>query len=416
MFKLDKPEIKKIALDGVHLIKALAQDCDTSIQLEYSPESFTATEMEFALEICEDIMNVWQPTPEKKAIINLPATVEMATPNVYADQIEWFSRKISCRDSIIISLHTHNDRGTGVAASELGIMAGADRVEGTLFGNGERTGNVDIINLAMNLYSQGVDPGLDIFDMDKIIEIYEECTDMHINERHPYAGQLVYTAFSGSHQDAINKGFKYSEEYKPEYWDVPYLPIDPSDVGRQYEAIIRINSQSGKGGVAFIMEHEFGYRLPKAMHPEFGSMIKKKSDALGEELTPNDIMQIFKESYLEVRAPYVLLDYSVQSDGNTVKVDAVIQSENEKNRISGSGNGPISAFFDALKTTKLAKYRFEAYEEHALSSGADAEAVAYIQLANGGGKSIFGVGKDRNTTTASFHAIMCALNRVLPTE
>jgi 2-isopropylmalate synthase len=413
VFKMDKPEIKKIALDGVKLIKQLSKDYDTKIQLEYSPESFTGTEMEFALEICEEIMNVWQPTPENKAIINLPATVEMTTPNVYADQIEWFSRKISCRDSIILSLHTHNDRGTGVAASELGIMAGADRVEGTLFGNGERTGNVDIINLAMNLYSQGINPGLDLFDMDMISRTYEECTDMDISERHPYAGQLVYTAFSGSHQDAINKGFKYSTEYKPEYWDVPYLPIDPSDVGRKYEAIIRINSQSGKGGVAFVMEHEFGYRLPKAMHPEFGSMIKQKSDTLGKELSPDEIMQTFKENYLEIKAPFVLLDYSVQSDSNTVKVNATIQSENGTKNISGSGNGPISAFFDALNATRLAKYRFEAYEGHALSSGADAEAVAYIQLANGGGKSIFGVGKDRNTTTASFQAIMCALNRVI---
>lgn len=412
VFKMDKTEIKKIALDAAHLVKQLSKDCDTDIRIEYSPESFTGTEMDFALEICEEVMNVWQPTPEKKAIINLPATVEMTTPNVYADQIEWFSRNISCRDSIILSLHTHNDRGTGVAASELGILAGADRVEGTLFGNGERTGNVDIVNLAMNLYSQGIDPGLDIFDMDTIIRTYEECTGMRIYERHPYVGQLVYTAFSGSHQDAINKGFKYAEENKPEYWDVPYLPIDPSDIGRQYEAIIRINSQSGKGGVAFVMEHEYGYRLPKAMHPEFGSMIKQKSDALGKELSPDEIMEVFRENYLEVKAPYVLLDYSVVSDGDTVKVNAVIQTESGKKSISGSGNGPISAFFDALKTTRAARYKFEAYEEHALSSGADAEAVAYIQLANGGGRSIFGVGKDRNTTTASFQAIICALNRI----
>jgi 2-isopropylmalate synthase len=412
VFKMDKPEIKKIALDAVRLIKQLSEDCDTDIRIEYSPESFTGTEMDFALEICEEVMNVWQPTPEKKAIINLPATVEMATPNVYADQIEWFSRNISCRDSIILSIHTHNDRGTGVAATELGILAGADRVEGTLFGNGERTGNVDIINLAMNLYSQGIDPELNISDMDRIIRIYEECTGIRIYERHPYVGQLVYTAFSGSHQDAINKGFRYAEEYKPAYWDVPYLPIDPSDIGRKYEAIIRINSQSGKGGVAFVMEHEFGYRLPKAMHPEFGSMIKQKSDALGKELSPDEIIEVFRENYLEVKAPYALLDYNVTSDGDTVKVNAVIQTDSGKMSITGSGNGPISAFFDALKTTKAAIYKFEAYEEHALSSGADAEAVAYIQLENGGGRSIFGVGQDRNTTTASFKAIICALNRI----
>lgn len=413
VFKKDKPEIKKIALDGARLIKELSKDCDTDIRIEYSPESFTATEMDFALEICEEVMNVWQPTPEKKAIINLPATVELTTPNVYADQIEWFSRNISCRDSIILSVHTHNDRGTGVAASELGILAGADRVEGTLFGNGERTGNVDIINLAMNLYSQGINPELNVNDMDNIIRTYEECTGMCLNERHPYAGELVYTAFSGSHQDAINKGFKYSVDHKPEYWDIPYLPIDPTDIGRHYEAIIRINSQSGKGGVAFIMEHEFGYRLPKAMHPEFGKMIKQKSDFLGKELSPDEIMEVFKENYLEVKSPFMLLDYNVHSDGNTVKVNAAIRTDKETRNISGTGNGPISAFFDALKEAHLAKYRFEAYEEHALSSGADAEAVAYIQLANGGGRSIFGVGKDRNTTTASFHAIICALNRVV---
>ncbi|NLY19593.1 MAG: 2-isopropylmalate synthase [Clostridiaceae bacterium] len=412
VFKMDKPEIKKKALDAARLIKQLSEDCDTDIRIEYSPESFTGTEMDFALEICEEVMNVWQPTPEKKAIINLPATVEMATPNVYADQIEWFSRNISCRDSIILSIHTHNDRGTGVAATELGILAGADRVEGTLFGNGERTGNVDIINLAMNLYSQGIDPELNISDMDRIIRTYEECTGIRIYERHPYVGQLVYTAFSGSHQDAINKGFRYAEEYKPAYWDVPYLPIDPSDIGRKYEAIIRINSQSGKGGVAFVMEHEFGYRLPKAMHPEFGSMIKQKSDALGKELSPDEIIEVFRENYLEVKAPYALLDYNVTSDGDTVKVNAVIQTDSGKMSITGSGNGPISAFFDALKTTKAAIYKFEAYEEHALSSGADAEAVAYIQLENGGGRSIFGVGQDRNTTTASFKAIICALNRI----
>ena len=258
VFKKDKREIIEIALEGTRLIKQLCRDCDADIRFEYSPESFTGTEMDFALEICEKVMNVWQPSPEKKAIINLPATVEMSTPNVYADQIEWFHNHISCRDSIILSLHTHNDRGTSVAATELGLLAGADRVEGTLFGNGERTGNVDIITLAMNLYSQGIDPGLNITDMDRIINVYEQCTGMQVHERHPYAGKLVFTAFSGSHQDAINKGYQYAREHKTEYWDIPYLPIDPSDIGRQYEAIIRINSQSGKGGVAFVMEHEFG--------------------------------------------------------------------------------------------------------------------------------------------------------------
>lgn len=413
VFKKDKAEIIGIALEGAKLIKELMRDSDSDIRLEYSPESFTGTEMDFALEICEAVLNVWHPTPEKKVIINLPATVEMATPNVYADQIEWFCRNISCRDSVIISLHAHNDRGTGVAATELGLLAGADRVEGTLFGNGERTGNVDIINLAMNLYSQGIDPGLNITNIDAVIKTYEECTDMRVHERHPYAGKLVFTAFSGSHQDAINKGFHYLREEKPQYWDVPYLPIDPSDIGRQYEAIIRINSQSGKGGVAFVMEHEFGYHLPKAMHPEFGEMIKQKSDSLGKELSPEEIMDVFRVNYLEAKGPIALVDYSVMSTGNVVSVDAELVVDGKTVKIAGKGNGPISAFFDALKQHGISRFRFEAYEEHALTSGADAEAVAYIQLANGGGRSLFGVGKDQNTTTASFRAIICALNRAL---
>jgi 2-isopropylmalate synthase len=413
VFKKDKSEIIRIAVEGTKLIKQLSGMCDTDIRFEYSPESFTGTEMDFALEICEAVMTEYQPTPQKKAIINLPATVEMATPNVYADQIEWFCRNISCRDSVIISIHTHNDRGTGVAASELAMLAGADRVEGTLFGNGERTGNLDIINVALNLYSQGIDPELDIYDINSIIETYEECTDMRVHERHPYAGQLVFTAFSGSHQDAINKGLRYLREEKPKYWDVPYLTIDPNDIGRQYEAIIRINSQSGKGGVAFIMENEFGYHLPKAMQPEFGSIIKQKSDETGKELTVNEIMDAFTENYLNVKGPYKLLEYHVESRSGQVNVSAKVSRHDRILELSGEGNGPISAFFDALKSTSAAKYRFEAYYEHALSSGADAEAVAYIKLANGGGTSIFGVGQDRNTTTASFKAIICAMNRAV---
>lgn len=413
VFQKEKPEIIRIAVEGTRLIKQLSRSCDTDIRFEYSPESFTGTEMDFALEICEAVLNEWQPTPNKKAIINLPSTVEMTTPNIYADQIEWFCRNISCRDSVIISLHTHNDRGTGVAATELAMLAGADRVEGTLFGNGERTGNLDIINVALNLYSHGIDPKLDVSDVNNIVKTYEECTDLKVHERHPYAGQLVFTAFSGSHQDAINKGFKYLQDKKPKYWDVPYLPIDPIDIGRQYEAIIRINSQSGKGGVAFVMEHEFGYHLPKAMHPEFGSIIKQKSDETGKELSPDEIMDCFTENYLNVKGRYKLVDYQVESRSGMVSISAQILKNKELIEISGKGNGPISAFFDALKSTSASKYRFEAYSEHALSTGADAEAVAYIQLANGGGKSIFGVGKDRNTTTASFQAIICALNRVV---
>jgi 2-isopropylmalate synthase len=365
VFKKEKREIIEIALEGTRLIKQLSRDCDTDIRFEYSPESFTGTEMDFALEICEEVMNVWQPSAEKKAIINLPATVEMSTPNVYADQIEWFHNNLSCRDRIILSLHTHNDRGTSVAATELALLAGADRVEGTLFGNGERTGNVDILTLAMNLYSQGIDPELNIADMDRIINVYEQCTGMQVHERHPYAGKLVFTAFSGSHQDAINKGYHYARASKSEYWDIPYLPIDPSDIGRQYEAIIRINSQSGKGGVAFVMEHEYGYNLPKAMHPEFGKIIKKKSDALGKELSPEEIMQEFNKNYIEAKGPYRLEDYTILSKGDTVTVNAEISVNNKIETITGAGNGPISAFFDALKNTGISNYKFEAYEEHA---------------------------------------------------
>jgi 2-isopropylmalate synthase len=411
VFRMEKAEILKIAVDGATLVKQLASETDCDIRFEYSPESFTGTEMAYAREVCEAVMDVLQPTPDRKVIINLPATVEMATPNVYADQIEWFCRNLSGRESAIISLHAHNDRGTAVAATELGLMAGADRVEGTLFGNGERTGNVDIFNLAMNLYSQGIDPGLKITSVDGLIGTYEACTGMTVNQRHPWVGELVYTAFSGSHQDAIRKGLKEYADSKPEFWDVPYLPIDPQDIGRQYEAVIRINSQSGKGGVAFVMEQEFGYHLPKAMHPEFGSIIKSRSDSSGMELAGSEIFDAFQETYLSAEMPYSLAGYRIDSRNGTVSIESDLLVDGQPRKISGTGNGPISAFFNGLKSALDIKAIFVTYEEHALGSGETAEAVAYIELLRDG-KAWFGVGRDRNTTTAAFRAILSALNRM----
>jgi 2-isopropylmalate synthase len=409
VFKKDKDEITQIAIDGTKLIKEMAEKTDTKIIFEYSPESFTGTEPEYALEICEAVMDIWQPTPEDKMIINLPATVEMAMPNVYADQIEWFLRNVSRRDSILLSAHTHNDRGTAVAASEFALLAGADRIEGTLFGNGERTGNVDIVTLALNMISQGIDPGLNIIEMNKMIEIYENATEMKVPPRHPYAGELVYTAFSGSHQDAISKGLQLYNEGKEPFWDVPYLPIDPSDLGRQYEAIIRINSQSGKGGVAFVLENERGYKLPKAMHVEFGKIIKAESYAADRELTFDEIFDVFEKTYLFEDGAIQLNRYSIDSNGY-VHIKASVTVEDAILSIEGEGNGPISAFFNAIKTIDNNNYSFEAYEEHALSSGSTAEAVSYIELKDGN-ESFFGVGKDKNTTTAALKAILSAINR-----
>ncbi len=415
VFRKSKKEMTAMAVDAAKLVYALSKDVDTDIRFEFSPESFTGTEMDFALEVCEEVLNILQPTKECRAIINIPATVEMSTPNVFADQIEWFICNMSARDETIISIHTHNDRGTGVAATELALLAGADRVEGTLFCNGERTGNADIITLAMNLYSRGVDPELVIDDMNHIKKVYEDCTEMHVNQRHPYAGELVYTAFSGSHQDAISKGLKAYTDSNAQYWDVPYLPIDPADIGRQYEPIIRINSQSGKGGVAFIMEQDFGYHLPKLMHPEFGRIIKKATDNTGRELAPKEIMEVFKKTYFEIEETISLIDYTIVSVSGNVLVEAKIMHNGENQTIKGTGNGPISAFFHALNKIGFKDIVFETYEEHALSSGVDAEAVCYIELING--KDVyFGVGQDKNTTTASFKAILSAINRMILAE
>ena len=420
VFKTDMQGVIDIAVNGAKLIKELTDEevarTGMNIRYEYSPESFSGTEMDNAVAICEAVMDVLQPTPENKLILNLPNTVEMSTPNHHADQIEYFCRHIKNRDSVIISLHPHNDRGTATAATELGLLAGAERVEGTLFGNGERTGNADIMNVAMNMYSQGVDPELDFSNIREIREIYEKCTRMKVHDRHPYAGNLVFTAFSGSHQDAIKKGIDYMREHDTQYWEVPYLTIDPADVGRKYEPIIRINSQSGKGGAAFIMQQSFGYELPKAMHPEFGAMVKAACDEAGRELLPNEIFDIFRAHYLDVKYPYNLKKYKLYEENDTegetvVHFEGNLRFRHEDHLISAAGNGPIDAFFKALRTVGIHDYKFVTYREHAVSEGADSKAISYIQLTAPDGRTVFGVGMDGNISLASIKGIICAINR-----
>lgn len=424
VFNTDMQGVIDIAVEGARLIRKLTDEItassDINIRYEYSPESFSGTEMENAVLICDQVLEELGATPENPVIINLPNTVEMSTPNTYADQIEYCCRNMKHRDSAIISLHPHNDRGTATAATELGMMAGADRVEGTLFGNGERTGNSDIMNLAMNLYSQGVDPRLDFSHMTAIREVYERCTEMKVHPRHPYAGALVFTAFSGSHQDAINKGVNFMEKEQSPYWEVPYLPIDPADLGRQYEPIIRINSQSGKGGAAFVMHQSFGYILPKAMHPEFGALVKKSCDQKGKEISPEEVFAIFKEEYLDVKAPYELLTYKIfEEDGGSGQVvvdfEGTVRHHDVTKAVSGKGNGPIDAFFNALQGVGLTNFEFVSYSEHAISAGADSKAVSYIQLKHNG-QIIFGVGTDSNISIASVKGIICAMNRQLKKE
>ncbi|HDL21099.1 MAG TPA: 2-isopropylmalate synthase [Nitrospirae bacterium] len=417
VFQMEKPEIIRLAMRGAALIREEAEKIPgMEIMYEYSPESFTGTEPDFAVEVCEAVLDVWQPTQDKKVILNLPATVEMATPNVYADQIEWFCRRIKDREHVIISAHTHNDRGTAVAATELALLAGAERVEGTLFGNGERTGNVDIITLAMNMFSQGIDPKLDLHDMNRIIEVYEKCTMIPVNIRHPYAGELVYTAFSGSHQDAINKGMKVYRQEKPEYWEVPYLPIDPTDVGRTFESVIRINSQSGKGGAAYIMEKEYGFNLPKEMHPDFGRIIQSICDRTGKEVLSHMIREAFEKEYLNVGTLLSFCMCTVKENplNGTFSgsgIQAIVRTAGEERHISGSGNGPIDAFSNALKNNLEIQFRIVSYHEHALDRGSDSKAVAYLQIEDGKNQTFFGVGIDTNIDIASFKAIVSALNR-----
>ena len=421
VFHTDMQGVIDIAVEGARLIRQLTEEevarSGMNIRYEYSPESFSGTEMDNAVLICDHMLEELGATPENKVILNLPNTVEGSTPNCHADQIEYFCRHLKGRDSAIISLHAHNDRGCGVAATELGLMAGAERVEGTLFGNGERTGNADILVIAMNMYSQGVDPELDFSNINKIRDIYEQCTKMKVHERHPYAGELVFTAFSGSHQDAIKKGFDYMAESGTQYWEVPYLPIDPADVGRQYEPIIRINSQSGKGGAAFIMQQMFGYNMPKAMHPEFGRVVKAACDAAGRELQPKEILELFENEYLKVRAPYTLKRYKLYeenaTDGSEVAVhfEGVISNGEKESAISGVGNGPIDAFFTALSAVGITGYHFVSYHEHALSTGADSKALSYIELKTPDAQTVFGVGLDGNISLSSIKGILCAINR-----
>ncbi len=414
VFHMDKEEIRQIAIDGTRLVKELAKDFPGRIQLEYSPESFSGTEVDFALDICTAVQDEWGPAPENKIIFNLPNTVEMTTPNVYADQIEWMDRHFKDRDCIILSLHPHNDRGTGVAATELGLLAGADRVEGTLFGNGERTGNVDILNIAYNMFSQGINPELDIEDINEIIEVYERCCKMSIDMRHPYAGKLVFTAFSGSHQDAINKGVQMLKERNTGIWEVPYLPIDPADVGRQYEPIVRINSQSGKGGVAFVMDTYYGFKLPKEMHKEFAAVIQKISEEQGGEVEPEEIFAAFKKEYIGLRNPFEFIRIKAEDvDDKTCQVGVDFKYKGELQHMEAVGNGPI----DAVKKAVNQKYDLDMcvlnYSEHAMGSGSHARAAAYIQMRNNRtGDVIFGAGDSSNITKATIRAFFSGLNRL----
>jgi 2-isopropylmalate synthase len=434
VFGKSKDEIKAIAVNGAKLIQErLHRLAGTDVTLQYSPESFSATEVEYAKEVSEAVMDVWQPTPQRKMILNLPDTVEVAMPNVYADQIEWICTNIRNRDSLIISLHTHNDRNTGTAATELGLLAGADRVEGTLFGNGERTGNLDIVTVALNLYMHGIDPRLDFSDLNALREVYERCTGMTVPARQPYAGELVFTAFSGSHQDAIKKGLaeweamtsicktepansikrglEEREKSTQKYWDVPYLTIDPRDVGREYREVIRVNSQSGKGGVAYLLESEFGIELPKDMQREFGPIANDLVDALGREVKGEELKAMFWKEYVERDSPWKLLDIAPANILNEYGCVAKVAFNDEVKMIHGRGNGPIAAFVNALATTGAPKFEVAYYKEHALGAGSQASAIAYIQIKLADGKVRWGAAVDTNIELASIKAVLSALNR-----
>lgn len=423
VFKTDMDGVIQIAVDGARLIYELTEEekkrhPEMNIRFEYSPESFTGTEMDNAVEICRRVMEELHITKENPIILNLPSTVEVSSPNGYADQIEYFCRHLPNRDAAIISLHPHNDRGEGVAATELALMAGADRVEGTLFGNGERTGNVDVVTLALNMWTQGVDPELDFHNINEIKEVYERCTKMQVPPRQPYAGELVFTAFSGSHQDAINKGKIYMEESGTPYWEIPYLTIDPADVGREYEPIIRINSQSGKGGTAFILANNYGIKMPKSMHPEFSAVVQKACDEKGKELKAEEVFDLFQQEYRNVCGPYRLVNYKISEEKNEqddlthVHFSGELKyKDNAPVQIEGNGNGPVAAFCDAMNQTEVASYQFVDYSEHAISVGSDSKAISYIHLKNPQGKDIFGIGVSHNIGYASMKGIICAINR-----
>jgi 2-isopropylmalate synthase len=415
VFGLDRDGITDIAVTGARQIRGLAEAMrGTEIVYQYSPESFTGTELDYAVEITEAVMDVWRPTPDKKMIINLPGTVEMATANVYADQIEWFIRNVRDRDSLIMSLHPHNDRGAAVAATELALMAGADRVEGTLFGNGERTGNVDVITLALNLFSQGVDPELDIHDIDDLVRSSEYCTQLPVHPRHPYAGELVYTAFSGSHQDAIKKGFDALRKRNDDLWEVPYLPIDPKDLGRTYEAVIRVNSQSGKGGVAYLLKEDHGLDLPRPLQVEFSRIVQEVTDRTGKEMTSANIWALFQETYIGANGKGVaLVDYTMLPErGGDRRLSAKVTVDGAERKIEGVGNGPIAAFVDALQRECGIAFTFLDYSEHAVAGGADARAAAYVKVRGEDDETLHGVGMDENIVTASLRAVASAATRV----
>ena len=421
VFGLDRAGLIELAQFGARLfVECAAEQPETEWTFEYSPETFCFTELDFALEVCEAVLDIWQPTPERKVILNLPATVEVATPNVYADQVEWFCRHLSRRDAVIISLHPHNDRGTAVAAAELALLAGADRVEGCLFGNGERTGNVDLVTLALNFYSQGIDPGLDFSAMDEIVHTAEYCNQIHVHPRHPYAGDLVFTAFSGSHQDAIKKGFAAQEQRwtgGDSRWEVPYLPLDPTDLGRNYEAVIRVNSQSGKGGVSYLLEKDHGLRLPRRLQVEFSRHVQAIADATGKELTSANIWTAFEAEYLQATEPFRFVEHRTIPDSHASgsrKLTATIRERGQERLISGKGNGPIDAFIDALNQHCGLDLRVVDYHEHAIGAGANATAVSYVEMhMDGEPASLFGVGIDHNIVAASLHAVMSAVNRAL---
>ena len=418
VFGLDRAGIVRVAVGGAEQFQALASHLPgTQLTFEYSPESFTGTELDFAKEICEAVMDVWRPVPERPIILNLPATVEMSTPNIYADQIEWCHRNIRDRSSWILSVHPHNDRGCAVAAAELAVMAGAERIEGTLFGNGERTGNVDLVTLAMNLFSQGVDPRLDISDIDEMRRVVEACNQLPVHPRHPYAGELVYTAFSGSHQDAIKKGMEARQTSSDGVWDVPYLPIDPHDVGRTYEAIIRVNSQSGKGGVAYILKNDYHLDLPRRLQIEFMQVIQQITDASGKEISPEEIWTAFEWTYLNPETSLELVEHQTvdhrhSGQAEATELQATVRVDGYERTIAGRGNGPIAAFVDALARDCGISVRIVDYVEHAVGTGSDATAAAYVEAADSSGNPAWGVGLDPNILTASLRAVVSAVSRL----
>lgn len=415
VFDLDRAGIKQIAIEGAKLVRQLADEMpETLVQMEYSPESFTQTELDYACEVCAEVMKIWKPTVDNKIIINLPATVEVASANIYADQIEWMHRNLPNRDKVILSLHPHNDRGTGVAAAEFGIMAGADRVEGTLFGNGERTGNVDVVNIAMNMYTQGVNPELDFSDINEVVRTVEYCNQLPVHPRHPYGGDLVFTAFSGSHQDAIKKGFAAMKKSNDPLWAIPYLPIDPADLGRNYDAVIRVNSQSGKGGVAYLLEEDYGIELPRLLQVEFSKVVQGVTDQTGKELSSASIYEIFENEYLNAKGDIEFVNHQTTVDPHASerrKLIATIREKGQERKLEGVGTGPIDAYMSALKQAYNLDLKVNDYREHTTGFGSDAVAVAYVEMRDDKGEPVFGVGRHANIVTASLKAITSAVNR-----